>query len=560
MKHLSKLLTVAGFLTVFQTVGFSQAPNLGAAESFSLFTASGAFDSSGLTYILGNIGTNAGGFTGFPPGVVNGNIHLSDASSLQAAADVNSAYNDMILRECAVGLGAIIGNNQILTPDVYCSGEATLMNGTLTFDAEGNPNALFFIKINGAFETADYSNVVLVNNASLCNIYWQINGAFILGSESVFRGTAIVNGAITLRERATLLGRGLSVIGAVLLVENTVGLGVQPNVTIADDNLGIVCLGDSVNLISSVSNGLNPVSYSWSHEEKTTSTIKVAPTTTTTYYCTVTTLNGCSPEVVSHEILVKALPVVTATASDTEISAGQTVVLTGGGALTYFWSDDVVDGVGFIPESSNTYMVTGTDGNECSNTDEERINIIPLSISLIDFKALAVGFNVQLDWETASETNNAFFIVQHSSDLVQYTEVLRIPGAGNSISLNHYCETNYAPYNGMSYYRLKQIDFDGNFTFSKIAMVNVEKFVDFVIYPNPFNQNTTISIHEFYVNKNVELQIRNAAGVLVLRKILKNRTTLLQTTELPAGLYIYQVLHNEHFIQTGKLVSQHCSE
>ena len=68
------------------------APDQGTASSFALFTMIGAFNNSGLTIINGDIGTNAGVFNGFPPGVVNGNIYVENTGSLPAATAVNEAY------------------------------------------------------------------------------------------------------------------------------------------------------------------------------------------------------------------------------------------------------------------------------------------------------------------------------------------------------------------------------------------------------------------------------------------------------------------------------------
>ena len=68
-------------------------PNLGTTSTYALFTAIGAFNNTGATVVTGDIGTNAGIFSGFPPVTVIGVIHLADASTLQAANDVNTAYN-----------------------------------------------------------------------------------------------------------------------------------------------------------------------------------------------------------------------------------------------------------------------------------------------------------------------------------------------------------------------------------------------------------------------------------------------------------------------------------
>jgi len=171
-------------------------PNLGTATSFALFTGTGAFDNLEATHVIGDIGSHTYSPTGFPPGTVVGSIYnASDGITATASTDVGLAYGYMSTLGGTV-LGVTLGSGQILTPGVYNTGAAATLNGNLTLDAEGDPNALFIIRIGGAFATGTYSNVILINSASLCNVYWQINGQFDLGNGSVFRGTVIVNGAI----------------------------------------------------------------------------------------------------------------------------------------------------------------------------------------------------------------------------------------------------------------------------------------------------------------------------------------------------------------------------
>jgi hypothetical protein len=75
--------------------------------------------------------------------------------------------------------------------------------------------ALFIIKIGGAFSTSAFSNVILINSASLCNVYWQIGGAVACGDYSVFSGTIVADGAISLYTGSTLHGRALTIAGAI---------------------------------------------------------------------------------------------------------------------------------------------------------------------------------------------------------------------------------------------------------------------------------------------------------------------------------------------------------
>jgi hypothetical protein len=219
------MIRLSLYLFVFLPIALvcnGQTPNLGVNYTFALFTAEGAFENTGETTIIGDIGTNAGIFSGFPDGKDVGTIHCIDAISLQAANDINVAYSYERNLTCETVIGSILGNNEILTPNVYCIGEATTVVGNLIFDAQGNPDAIFIIQIDGALSTAIHSTITVQNEASIQNIYWQINGAVSLGDSSLFRGTIIANGAISLMEHASLYGRGLTRAGAISLHNNII--------------------------------------------------------------------------------------------------------------------------------------------------------------------------------------------------------------------------------------------------------------------------------------------------------------------------------------------------
>lgn len=215
------LLTSVSFLT-FPETNSAQAPNLASAAPFALFTAVGAFDNVGFTTITGDIGTNSGAFNGFPPGTVSGQIHVANPVSTQAAMDVEAAYNELTPAICGFLLAPGLGNNQVITPGISCTGGASDLNGTLILDGQGDPNAIFIIKIGGALITGSFSDISLINSANLKNVYWQVNGRVDLGENSFFKGTLLVNGAINLMLNASLEGRGLSRAGAITLDNNNV--------------------------------------------------------------------------------------------------------------------------------------------------------------------------------------------------------------------------------------------------------------------------------------------------------------------------------------------------
>ncbi|RMG79584.1 MAG: hypothetical protein D6707_07885, partial [Bacteroidetes bacterium] len=106
-----------------------------------------------------------------------------------------------------------------------------------------------------------------------------------------------------------------------------------------------------------------------------------------------------------------------------------------------------------------------------SGTTNPSVN--PLPIELISFSAIANELTVDIQWETATEINNHYFVIERSKDGKNWEEVIRTPGAGYSNKPISYFEKDYAPYHGISYYRLKQVDFDGKETYFNIVPVEI---------------------------------------------------------------------------------------
>lgn len=192
--------------------------NLGTATSFVMFTSAGAFDNVGESHFIGDIGTNVGDITGFPLGTVTGQIHQENPTTVQAAADVDAAYNELTGIVCDSTLSNALGSGQILKAYTYCILTAASLTGALTFDAENDPDAIFIIKVNGLIDIINLSEIVLINAANANNIYWQIDGALNVGVSAIVKGNFIVNGALSFADGSDLLGRGLSREGAITTV------------------------------------------------------------------------------------------------------------------------------------------------------------------------------------------------------------------------------------------------------------------------------------------------------------------------------------------------------
>ena len=141
---------------------------------------------------------------------------------------------------------------------------------------------------------------------------------------------------------------------------------------------------------------------------------------------------------------------------------------------------------------------------------------LALPVQLLDFSVQANGDQVEIDWSTASEINNDYFTIERSKDgkIIELVDV--IAGAGNSSAQRNYSANDDEPYDGLSYYRLKQTDFDGMEKIYDWMSVNfVNSLFGFSVYPNPGTTKETTFI---------QLKNQEAEEVLVVVRDLTGRT------------------------------------
>jgi hypothetical protein len=219
-------LFVLGLILV--PVSSSQAAasvGLGTADSFAVLAGSGVTN-TGPSVINGDLGTSptpaVTGFGGAPNGTVNGSIHQADALAGQAKDDLTTAYNDAAGQGPANTLATELGG-QTLTPGVYNSASGTFgITGTLTLNAQGNPDAVFIFKMASTLITASASRVSLINGAQPCHLFWQVGSSATLGTSSAFAGNILALESISLNSGVTVSGRLLARNGAVTLINDTI--------------------------------------------------------------------------------------------------------------------------------------------------------------------------------------------------------------------------------------------------------------------------------------------------------------------------------------------------
>jgi type VI secretion system secreted protein VgrG len=201
------------------------APPLGTAGSFAVLGGQ-TVTNTGPSVIDGDLGVSPGtAVTGFPPGTVNGTISAGDAVAAQAQADALAAYNNLAGQPCDVDLTGQDLGGLTLTSGVYCFDTSAQLTGTLTLDAQGDPNAVFIFQIGSTLTTASGSSVAVINGGSPCNVFFQVGSSATLGTETAFSGNILALTSITLNTGADITsGRALALNGSTTLDSNNVSV------------------------------------------------------------------------------------------------------------------------------------------------------------------------------------------------------------------------------------------------------------------------------------------------------------------------------------------------
>ena len=200
-----------------------------------------------------------------------------------------------------------------------------------------------------------------------------------------------------------------------------------------------------------------------------------------------------------------------------------------------------------------TYYGGINDGFGWQNT-QPIICTTPLPIELMEFVGICGGNSIKLNWSTATETNNDYFTIERSSDGVNFNILGTVAGAGNSNQTQNYSFTDQTLYNEISYYRLKQTDFNGQFEYTKIITVSCgdAKLKDVKIYPNPATDEVTMEITGNM--ESVNFEIINSTGEVIYKGNFNEKMTL-QTSSFAAGIYVIKFA-NDYISECKKLIKQ----
>lgn len=227
--------------------------------------------------------------------------------------------------------------------------------------------------------------------------------------------------------------------------------------------------------------------------------------------------------------------------SDNEYWTLDRAVTTDGVRVTLYWQDNVrsqindavsgdlvvarYNGTDWLSEGQFSISSAGSSGNVTSNVittfspftfGSLGAGVNPLPVELADFQARVVENSVHLSWVTSSELNNDFFTVERSEDGETFTGIgEHISGKGTTVQTQHYAAIDMNPIKGTSYYRLKQTDFDGTFTYSNVIPVTYEgpNIASMQVFPNPATNNrVTLELIGFGKNETVPVKFFDQLG------------------------------------------------
>ncbi|HXB11634.1 MAG TPA: T9SS type A sorting domain-containing protein, partial [Bacteroidia bacterium] len=231
--------------------------------------------------------------------------------------------------------------------------------------------------------------------------------------------------------------------------------------------------------------------------------------------------------------VIRQIVIATASVSDLAGTAGTTGTTNGPVAIALF---NFPGGI-CLDYLGNIFI------GDCNNNEIREITSVPLPIKLEYFNAENNGKQNILNWVTATETNNNYFTIERCDDGIAFEPILTVKGAGNSTTPLSYKAYDESPNTGINYYRLKQTDFDGHYSYSDIVPVFLSTENDIVIFPNPVTTDINLAYNSTKANA-MMLRVVDITGKVMRSFTFNlspgNNNLQINTNDLAPGLYILQ--------------------
>jgi hypothetical protein len=222
-------------------------------------------------------------------------------------------------------------------------------------------------------------------------------------------------------------------------------------------------------------------------------------------------------------------------------------------SIIYTWTGSVSSCATGNITNTATAKVYGVSPDPSNQVIVSCLAVTP--VTLVTFEASPDNMDVILDWSTVAEINNKEFIVMRSTDGVHYDSIGMVPGSGNNMGLRNYKfkDLNAGDNTNELYYKLVQVDYNGDKKPSKVASVDFAVYDNVSIYPNPFTNSTRLKVSS-RKDQNISLKIFMITGELIYNsdRYLTNQVITLGDN-LSSGVYFLEVIYDDK-VKVIKLV------
>lgn len=219
----------------------------------------------------------------------------------------------------------------------------------------------------------------------------------------------------------------------------------------------------------------------------------------------------------------------------------------------------IAEFLAFVPQTFEDKIKYCNDSNDFSQTPTNgwytcytgvdpvpTVQFFPLPVELVKFEGKIRKYQTSLHWQTASETNNALFQIQHSLNGKDFQTIGEVEGMGTTNEETNYEFLHENPANGINYYRLKQVDFDGSFSYSEVISIQMdsdENRQSLVFFPNPVQKELNLVNHS---DEPLEVTILNSSGQEIFDVKMEESTEMIHSVDnLSPGIYWIRTVQNE---------------
>jgi hypothetical protein len=177
-----------------------------------------------------------------------------------------------------------------------------------------------------------------------------------------------------------------------------------------------------------------------------------------------------------------------------------------------------------------------SDNHRVDNITYKAVSTLPIELTSFDYSCSNEA--LKLNWSTASETNNDYFVVLGSNDALEWTEVAKIAGANNSNNKLNYNFNIPKHYSNLNYYKLKQVDFDNSYSYSNILYLDCQSKSKIEIFPNPFTDELNLKVHS---NELIQYQISTVLNQVISAGHVNSESSTIKLLDLPSGIYFIKI-------------------